>query len=79
MESVLVTVSSDSSEEGDNSTPITIDTAVVAMETLPLRLEAHLDHSDTSLQAFLDSGLPTYIPEISDGTLQSEGGGNLTD
>ena len=72
MESVLVTVSSDSSEEGDNSTPVTIDTAVVAMETLPFRLEANLDHSDTSLQAFLDSGLPSYIPEISDGTLQSE-------
>ena len=75
MESVLVTVSSDSSEEGDNSTPVTIDTAVVAMETLPFRLEAHLDHPDTSLQAFLDSGLPSYIPEISDGTLQSEEAG----
>ena len=75
MESLLVTVSSDSSEEGDNSTPITIDTAPVAMETLPFRLEPNLDHSDISLQSFLDSGLPGYILEVSDGALQSEEAG----
>ena len=67
-----MTVSSDSSEEGDNSTPVTMDTAFVALETLPFRLEPNLDHSDTSLQAFLDSGLPGYTMEAPDGTLQSE-------
>ena len=67
MESVLVTVESDSGDEGDNGTPVTKETTPMALETLPFIMESNIDHSEASLQAFLDSGLPGYIPEMSEG------------
>ncbi len=83
--------SDDDASDDDTGTPVAmattprddissfaaIESAPIIISTLPTILESHAGvHSEASLQAFMDSGLPGYIPECISGTLHSQEVGN---